>query len=110
MSTIRSVLPIYNNVCPSTTFDAVVCVGVLTYVPDVEACWRQFCRVTRSLGLAVFTQRDDVWHARGCDSVLQNLERQGLLRRLSVSEPSAYMPNHAELGDLLVRYVVCQVF
>ena len=27
--------------------DAVICVGVMTYLPDVEAVWREFARVTR---------------------------------------------------------------
>ena len=27
--------------------DAVLCVGVMTYLPDVEAVWREFARVTR---------------------------------------------------------------
>src|SRR4051794_15139674 len=33
--------------------DAVVCVGVMTYLPDVEAVWREFARVTRPQGLVV---------------------------------------------------------
>jgi len=26
-------------------FDGLVCVGVMTYVSDVDACWREFCRL-----------------------------------------------------------------
>ena len=50
--------------------DGVVCVGVLTYVPDVAAIWGEFCRVTRPGGVIVLTQRHDVWLERGCGDVL----------------------------------------
>ena len=33
--------------------DAVVCVGVMTYLPDVEQVWREFARVARAGGLVV---------------------------------------------------------
>ena len=58
-------------------FDAVVCVGVLTYVPDVDSCWREFCRVTRAGGLVVFTQRDDMWQARDCATVAREARGRG---------------------------------
>src|SRR5215213_8659131 len=41
--------------------DAVVCVGVMTYLPDVEAVWRELARVARPEGLVVVTQREDLW-------------------------------------------------
>ena len=44
--------------------DGVVCVGVLTYVPDVAAIWGEFCRITRPGGAIVLTQRDDLWRER----------------------------------------------
>src|SRR3978361_2280368 len=44
--------------------DAVVCVGVMTYLPEVEAVWREFARVTWPGGLVVVTQREDLWHNR----------------------------------------------
>ena len=32
------------------TADAVVCVGVMTYLPEVEQVWREFARVARPAG------------------------------------------------------------
>ena len=57
--------------------DGVVCVGVLTYVPDVAAIWGEFCRITRPGGAIVLTQRDDLWRERRCNDVLHDLERDG---------------------------------
>ncbi len=91
-----------------SVFDAIVCVGVLTYVPDVDACLREFCRVATAGAMVVFTQRDDVWQERDCAAVVEGLERDGLWHRVLVSEPSAYMPDHSGLGDILVRYVACR--
>ena len=46
-------------------FDGVNCVGVLTYVPELQAALREFVRVTKSGGVLVFTQRQDLYEERG---------------------------------------------
>jgi SAM-dependent methyltransferase len=87
-------------------FDGLTCVGVLTYVPDIEAIWREFCRVVRPGGCVVLTQRDDLWHARRCTAVLDLLERDGRWAVTHLSPPSAYLPDNAEFSDrILVRYL-----
>ena len=73
--------------------DAVVCVGVMTYLPDVEAVWREFARVVRPGGLVVATQREDLWDARGCPSVVDRLEAEGAWTPLEVRGPAPYLPN-----------------
>ena len=70
--------------------DAVVCVGVLTYVPDVAAIWVEFCRVTRPGGRVVLTQRDDVWRERRCNDVLHDLERGAMDR--APPQPTSELP------------------
>lgn len=72
--------------------DAVVCVGVMTYLPDVEAAWREFARVARPGGLVVVTQRDDLWAARECPAVVDRLQREGVWTPLDVSGPAPYLP------------------
>ena len=59
--------------------DAVVCVGVMTYLPDVEAVWREFARLARPGGIFVATQRDDLWHDRECQAVVDRLQDEGVL-------------------------------
>ena len=90
--------------------DAVVCVGVLTYVPDVAAIWTEFCRVTRPGGVIVLTQRDDVWRERHCNEVLDGLERDGRWAVVHLSPPASYLPGNADFADeILVRYLAARV-
>ena len=90
--------------------DAVACVGVLTYVPDVAAIWGEFCRVTRPGGVVALTQRDDVWNKRRCNDVLHDLERDGRWVVVNLSPPASYLPGNADFGDeILVRYLAARV-
>jgi predicted TPR repeat methyltransferase len=92
------------------SFDGLLCVGVLTYVPDVEAAWRDFCSVTRPGGYVVFTQRHDLWAQRHGGEVLDRLERDGTWAVTHLSPPSSYLPGNDEFADrILVRYVVARV-
>jgi predicted TPR repeat methyltransferase len=91
-------------------FDAVMCVGVLTYVPDVAAIWDEFCRVTRPGGVVACTQRDDIWEQRSCDDVLHALEREGRWTVIHLSPSSSYLPANADFADEIgVRYLVATV-
>ncbi len=72
--------------------DAVVCVGVMTYLPEVEAAWREFARVARPRGVVVVTQRDDLWHARECQAVVDRLEDEGVWTPLEITGPAPYLP------------------
>ena len=95
---------------PDGSVDAVVCVGVLTYVPDVAAVWGEFCRVTRPGGFVVLTQRDDIWRERRCNEILDALERDGRWAAVHLSAPSRYLPGNADFGDeILVRYLAARV-
>jgi len=90
--------------------DGVVCVGVLTYVPDVAAIWGEFCRVTRPGGAIVLTQRDDLWRERHCNEVLHDLERDGRWAVVHLSPPASYLPGNADFDDeILVRYLAARV-
>jgi predicted TPR repeat methyltransferase len=90
--------------------DGVVCVGVLTYVPDVVAIWREFCRVTRPGGVVVLTQRDDIWRERQCNEVVHDFERDGRWVVVHLSPPASYLPGNADFGDeIRVRYLAARV-
>ena len=92
------------------TYDGVVCVGVLTYVPDVLAAWAEFCRVVRPGGAIVCTQRDDLWRSRRTDAALHALEADARWTVTHLSGGQPYLPDHADFGDeILVRYVVARV-
>lgn len=91
-------------------YDGLVCVGVLTYVPDSAAILREFCRVTKPGGFMVLTQRSDILEARDFRSTLKTLERQGLLTGTSISEPMRYLPRNKEFADeVQVHYIEAEV-
>ena len=90
--------------------DALVCVGVMTYLPDVEAVWREFARVVRSGGLVVATQREDLWEPRDCQGVIDRLETEGVWTPLDVSGPAPYLPEaNGGMGDLGCYYVTAEI-
>jgi predicted TPR repeat methyltransferase len=72
--------------------DAVGCVGVMTYLPEVEKAWREFARVVRPGGLVVVTQREDLWHPRKCQAVVDLLQNQGVWTPLEITGPAPYLP------------------
>ena len=72
--------------------DALLCVGVMTYLPEVEAVWREFARVTRPGGLVVTTQREDIWDSRACQAVVDQLQRDGVWTAVDILGPAPYLP------------------
>ena len=72
------------------SFDAVVCVGTLTYVePD---CLREFCRIVRAGGLVVFSAQPVVHAERGFQTVQDELEKQGVWKRVFFSQEMQPLP------------------
>ena len=90
--------------------DAVVCVGVMTYLPEVEAVWREFARVTRPGGLVVVTQREDLWEARGCQAVIARLHDDGVWTPLDLTGPAPYLPDgYGGTQEVACYYVTAEV-
>jgi predicted TPR repeat methyltransferase len=90
--------------------DALVCVGVMTYVPDADAAWHEFARVVRPGGLVVVTQREDLWESRDCQGVIDLLSGEGVWTPLAVTGPESYLPGNTEgMGPVGVHYVTAQV-
>ncbi len=91
--------------------DALVCAGVMTYLPDVEAVWREFARVVRSGGVVVVTQREDLWEPRSCQEIIDRLAEEGVWTALDVSGPAPYLPRAdggmAGVGCYYVTARVC---
>ena len=92
------------------SFDVVVCVGVMTYLPDTETVWRELVRVARPGGLVAVTQREDLWEPRGCQGVIDRLAADGAWTPLEVTGPTAYLPAAGgALGVLGAYYVTAEV-
>ncbi|GAA1478856.1 class I SAM-dependent methyltransferase [Nocardioides aestuarii] len=90
--------------------DALVCVGVMTYLPDVEAVWREFARVVRRGGVVAVTQREDLWEPRGCQAVVDRLVAEGVLAQAEVDGPAPYLPQaEGELAGVGCYYLVARI-
>jgi predicted TPR repeat methyltransferase len=81
-------------------FAALVCVGVMTYLPDTASTVTEFCRLVRHGGTLVFTQREDMWAERNCGEVLVQLEAAGTCRIDDISEPRPYVPGNDGMADI----------
>ncbi len=91
------------------TYDAAICVGVLSYAHDPQAVIGELCRVVRPNGTIVFTHRIDLWDTQQFDVALLKLRDDARLLDATWTEPQPYMPGNAELADLRVRYVTVTV-
>mgnify|MGYP001819229320 FL=1 len=90
-------------------FDAVNFIGALTYF-ETDDILRELCRVVRSGGHVVFSQRDDIMRDRNYDARLRQLARDGLWSRVFGTEPMPYLPHHPEYGDeIRIQYFVYRV-
>ena len=90
-------------------YDAVMFIGALTYFETNEVL-RELCRVVRSGGHVVFSQRDDIMRERSYGEQLDALEREGVWRRVFGTEPMPYLPRHPEYGtSIKVQYFVYEV-
>lgn len=78
--------------------EGVLCIGVLTYLEEA-AIFKEWLRVLRSGGVAVFTSRDDFWQSRGIAEMLNRLELESHWEKLHTSRPMPYLPGHPEFAD-----------
>jgi predicted TPR repeat methyltransferase len=90
--------------------NAVLCVGVMTYLPDVEAVWREFARVVRPGGLVIVTLREDLWEPRECPAVIDRLEAEGVWKALDIIGPAPYLPDATGgMAGQLAYYLTAEV-
>ena len=91
------------------SYDAVNFIGALTYFETNEIL-RELCRVVRSGGHVVFSQRDDIMRDQDYGRKLDEMEREGVWMRKFGTEPMPYLPNHPEYGEhIKVQYFVYEV-
>lgn len=92
------------------SYDGLVCVGVLTYVPDSLDILTEFCRIVKPGGFMVLTQRSDLLQERDFPATLKEMEKTGLLSASHVSGPMPYLPENEEFrDDVQVHYITCHV-
>ena len=85
-------------------YDAVFCVGVMSYLPDTGSMVREFCRLTKPGGPILLTQRSDIFDDRGDAETFAMLETEGLLKIVEITGPMPYLPGNPEFVGVGVRY------
>lgn len=96
--------------CADNAYAGLVCVGVLTYVPDSAGILREFARIVRPGGALLLTQRSDLLVERDFPATLQMLASEGLITGCEVSAPMPYLPANEEFRDEVhVHYITCTV-
>jgi predicted TPR repeat methyltransferase len=91
---------------PTGHFAGLVCIGVMSYLPDIAATCREFCRVTAPGGAIVLTQRSDLYDERGTQAAFDALAARGLWSQLVVTEPQPYLPGNPEFDGIGVHFCV----
>lgn len=91
---------------PANHYDGLICVGVLTYLPDSSVILKEFSRIVKPKGSIVVTQRSDLFVDRNFKNVLDELSDKGVIDQLQISEPQPYLPDNEEFSDqILVHYI-----
>jgi SAM-dependent methyltransferase len=92
------------------SYDAVLCVGVMSYAHDPASLIREMCRVVKPNGTIVFSHRSDLWREADFPTMLDGFRNEGLLTDTSWTDPKPYMPGNSDFADdILVFYVVARV-
>ncbi|TPW26819.1 class I SAM-dependent DNA methyltransferase [Pararhizobium mangrovi] len=80
-------------------YDGLICCGVLTYLPNIDAVFDEFCRIVRPGGVAVFTHRDDLFESQDFRGRIRALEEAGKWTALAISDPQPYMPENPDFAE-----------
>ncbi|MDZ7841641.1 MAG: class I SAM-dependent methyltransferase [Gammaproteobacteria bacterium] len=88
------------------SYEGLMCVGVMTYLPDSSGTLGEFRRLVKPGGAVLLTQRTDIHEERDFPAVLRELKNQDLIRDVTISEPGPYLPANEEFGDeVMVHYI-----
>lgn len=81
----------------SKTFDAVECVGTMTYVDPKAGTLQEFVRVTKPGGIICYSNRTDKLKAFAGEE--KRLEEEGKWKEIVKLAPIPYLPNNPEYSD-----------
>ena len=89
-------------------FDAVVCVGTLTYIDPQCNVLREFARIVVSGGVVLVTSRTDLKDA--WEDEARAMASEGVWREVARQGPTPYLPGHPDYaGELALMLYAWQV-
>jgi len=98
------------NVADKGPFDAVICIGVLSYVHSYDIFWREAMKALVPGGYLVATHRIPFWEndEDAIQTEAAKLIASGDLSLVSVSEPMPYMPKNPDPLESIkrIQYIV----
>jgi predicted TPR repeat methyltransferase len=90
-------------------FGGAMCIGVFSYIPDLEPVLRELLRVVMPGGVLVFTQRDDLYKKRGNAELFDRMHKAGGFEPLVATSAKPYLPGNPNFAEHIgVRYFVWQ--
>ena len=103
---IQQPLPFTEN-----NFDALICIGVLTYIENSRSLFKEFCRVVRPGGYIVFSQRTDLFDDRRFGDIIASLEEKRVWEKINISDPQPYLPHNKDFAyNVQAIFCICKVF
>ena len=91
------------------TFDAAICVGVLSYITG-DILFRELCRVVRGGGILLLSHRTDLIAERSFGEFLAAFAAQGFWSQVFHSANHPYLPGHADFGSRIeVQFFILRV-
>ena len=87
-------------------FGALLCIGVMSYLPDIEGTCREFCRLLATGSPIVLTQRSDLFETRNTQRAFDALVSDGTWVQLEVTSERDYLPVNPEFSGTGVKYCV----
>jgi ubiquinone/menaquinone biosynthesis C-methylase UbiE len=98
-------LPFHDN-----NYDALICIGVLTYIENCQSLLKEFCRIVKPGGHIAFSQRSDLFDARHFPDIIAALEQEDIWENIKISSPQAYLPKNKDFSDKVQAiFCICKV-
>ena len=91
----------YPYALEDAAFDAITCVGTLTYVEP--GILQEFCRIVKPGGLVCYTNRSDRLQKFEVEEA--RLEKESCWRLIEKLGPLPYLPNHTDYAEKVQVYV-----
>ncbi len=91
-------------------YDALICIGVLTYIENCQSLFKEFCRIVKLGGHIVFSQRSDLFDALHFSDIIAELEQENVWKNIKISSPQAYLPKNKDFSDKVKAiFCICKV-